>query len=97
MEEKKKMINKIGQYLNQKTQKKDTNQGEPVFEIDKTMQKIDQENMKNLEKFNNKLNKKYKKIPSPLLSAIATKRLFDCYTDKEIGEILNHFGQIKER
>ena len=91
------MINKIGQYLNQKTQKKDTLKGEPAFEIDETMQKIDQENMKNLEKFNNKLNKKYKKIPSPLLSAIATKRLFDCYTDKEIGEILNHFGQIKER
>lgn len=68
-----------------------------VFDIDSMMQTIDLENTENLEVFNTKLNNKYQQVPMHIVSAIATKRLFDCYTDKEIGDILHYFGQIKEK
>lgn len=65
--------------------------------IDNMMRTIDLENTENLEVFNTKLNNKYQRVPMYIISAIATKRLFDCYTDKEIGEVLHYFGQIKEK
>ena len=68
-----------------------------MSDIDTMMLTIDHENTQNLKVFNKKLNNKYQKVPMHIVSAIATKRLFDLYTDKEIGEVLNYFGQIKRR
>ena len=94
------MIAKLWNNITTKTNhqpKKDENDPKTIQDIDNMMRTIDLENTENLEVFNKKLNNKYQRVPMHIISAIATKRLFDCYTDKEIGEVLHYFGQIKEK
>ena len=96
------MIQRLWNNITTKTnhhrkEEKDENDPNTLTSIDNMMRTIDLENTENLEVFNTKLNNKYQRVPMHIISAIATKRLFDCYTDKEIGEVLHYFGQIKEK
>ena len=96
------MIAKLWNNITTKTnhhRKEEEDESDPntLTSIDNMMRTIDIENTENLEVFNTKLNNKYQRVPMHIISAIATKRLFDCYTDKEIGEVLHYFGQIKEK
>lgn len=70
---------------------------EKLTQYTHTNDSMRQENNKRIQEFNRILQKNnFKTIRSDVIRDIATKRLFECYTVKEIADILDYFKILQE-